>query len=713
MSPTAPNLSRFARALCTSLFTFIAILCISSELWAQYQTNGAFATRGARGRQPLSIKYDLEMAAGMQIGFVNVSVADPSGPSKSDRNLVAVVYVKLWGTSSQTLAFRQPFKLPEGATTASIEVPFPSLQSQIAWDVGIFEDDSDIEDTRNKKSNLNQQDYHWSYMGNQLGAVVQFAGLQATTTDRDLRAEEAKAFNTFATAKIAAANQANGVAVGTPGTVITASNLQSVDKASGDWRRYYPYPVWFASVAALAEIHSTRPDTMDALRTYVTAGGRVFIYEVNSAEALSQVDEFFGVDAVSNAVTWQKAVSIAPSGRLSEPTASSATQNTSELVPGLVDGKCYLGRTMGLGQVIVGKQPLKELLTHDSYFDMVISNNQARLALTTVSHDGSWFWQNLILEVGKPPVLTFCAMVTLFGGLLGPGLLYFTGRLKRRSLMIFLVPAVSLVATLAIVVYGVLHEGFGTHIRVHSVTAYDPASQHAFGWSRQNYFTGLPPREGLQFPLDAYVRTVVADDSYSYSGSPDPRYGVNGTVTYAQQQTWMNWLKPRQHQQLFVGHKVDPATIPISFARGASGAVQVSNLTDSVLPFVALRGEADDYFVATDLGAKKTVELQPQDHDSVAIVVGRIGADYKPVMPPEVASGGDSIMNFGNPRRYSRTYAMQSDILSEAYKLYLSDSLELPPFGFATLVPEFTGIAIPIEGTQADNVNLVIGVKSW
>ena len=71
-------------------------------------------------------------------------------------------------------------------------------------------------------------------------------------------------------------------------------------------------------------------------------------------------------------------------------------------------------------------------------------------------------------------------------------------------------------------------------------------------------------------------------------------------------------------------------------------------------------------------------------------------------------------MNFGNPRRYARSYYVQaSEIINDAFKRYMSDDLALEPHGFATLVPEFGAIEIPLKGIQSDNVNLVIGVDPW
>ena len=164
----------------------------------------------------------------------------------------------------------------------------------------------------------------------------------------------------------------------------------------------------------------------------------------------------------------------------------------------------------------------------------------------TADSDSDWFWRNLIRTVGKPPVWTFCAIVTLFGALLGPGLLALTGRLRRRSLMIFLVPAISLVASLAIVAYGVLHEGFETHVRITSVQAIDGDAKLGFAWSRQNFFSGSPPRDGLKFSPHTYARPVYAEISdTNYWAERDPRKDRTCTVNIEpDQQRWSGWLRP-------------------------------------------------------------------------------------------------------------------------------------------------------------------------
>ncbi len=703
----------------------------ASEVSAQYSAAGAFATSGYRGRTPLSVNYTLDMPPTLAMGSVEITISDLSGPSKADRNLEIVVYVKEWGRRN-CIAYRKALQLAEGATTAQLSIPFPCTQSQIAWDVGVFEDGRDIEDTRRPKNN--QASYHW-YHSNQWNGVAIIGCLQASAADDATQAATTKVFSDYAAAQYAKANVKNQQIAMPGGTIVNTARLLLANDASGDWRSYFAYPAWFVTADAMREINDSLPQVAEALRTYVSAGGMLAVYDAQSPEAYQAANRLLGCpeayathweaysdsefgewtvratgakDAIrSNAETDQKSGAKAATTAAGNAPISTFAE--------LFSKQKVLIRPFARGSVLVTRKSASELLVA---LDGVLMNTGVRYTrtlpdLTAAARDENWFWQNLILEVGKPPVLVFCIMVTLFSAVLGPGLLYFTGRIQRRSLMIFLVPAVSLLATLAIVLYGVLHEGFETYVRVHSVTAYDAPSQVAFGWSRQNYFSGLPSREGLSFPRDAYVRPVQANEGTRYSNDPDPRMNMDGMVSFAAVQTWKSWLKPRQHQQLLVGHRVDSSTIPISTEAGVSGGLLLKNLTDTTLPFVVLRGAADDYYITTDLGPMKSVDLLPQDRDSVAVIVGRVGADFKPVVPPELASGSDSLLNFGRSRGSRVAYQTQSDIIGEALKVFMTDDIELNRYGFVTLVPEFDAIAIPLKGIQSDNVNLAIGVAPW
>ncbi|MDX1930243.1 MAG: hypothetical protein SFV81_27195 [Pirellulaceae bacterium] len=769
MRRSEKRLQRRTRILQFALL-ILTVLISSTPVAAQYANGGAFATRGYRGRTPLNVTYTLEMAPSMAVAALKVKIVDSAGLSKVDRKLTVVLYTQNYGqVAEDSLAYRKEVEIAEGATGAQIEILFPASEAQFAWDIGVFEEGRDIEDKR-KSKNSNQQEFHWSLNYNldmtSVGALIPSA------VDPKVESPNLKAVTTYLDTTINSTALARAGVVA--GSGVVSSPSIPVDQASDDWRRYFSYPVWIASVEAVAEINKEQPQVATALRTYISAGGALWVYRVNSSESMATVNRLLsGLGGNAELASWQSVDKVTPpwwildsevgtkqpavetdnkqtkaiegagvaydaallTDTLLETGLGSHRDNLNDMMSVLgfddvslellqrgrsrllnsLGSEKLLEREFGQGRVIICNRSLDEL--DDSEIGAVIvpkNNIAAACALTARSHDGNWYWRNLIIEVGKPPVWAFCVIVALFGALLGPGLLTFTGRIQRRSLMIFLVPTVSFLATLAIILYGVLHEGFETYVRIHSVTAYDGPAQVAFGWSRQNYFSGLPPREGLQFSADTYARSVLPDDATNFRSSPDPRRNVEGMVSFGQKQTWNDWLKPRQHQQLLIGHKVDPRTIPISTQRSAAGKLVVKNLTAQTLPLVVLRGDKDDYYLEADLGSNESREPEVQDLESVSIVVSRIGVDYKPKIPQELEGGSDSLLNFGNPRRYARSFAVQeTEMIDEAFKRYLSDDLDLAPHQFATLVPEFDAIEIPLKGIQSDNVNLVIGVDPW
>ncbi len=746
------------------------------------QVSDTFTTRIYRGRSVLQVSYSLDMSGSMSLGAVKVVVKDSKGASTADRNLVLMLYIKHYGSGAAPVAYRYPLKLAEGQAVAQVEIPFVGAGSQLSWDVGIFEDGRDIEDTRKRPPN--QATYQWLYNVNVNQQSFPVAGLLASDA---VQGVEAKNVSIVAGMTNQPAATQTYTAPGMIATNAVASpNVLSVGDASEDWRRYFSYSIWIASQSAIAEINQRRPQVARALRTYISAGGNLLIYDVQSPSSLQEVNQLLGFsEDQTDVAPWKSLTNIKSpwwtisenelvkrrqSSKTQSPAQSPTDANldaggllfdTALLTETLVESEWgthrgnllraadlfgftdtvvfpgvdaehspffslredvfsqlateqILHRPYLRGRVLIASKPLHEL--PDGLLDKVIKHSKLESGWQMTNHDfdGNWFWRNLIASVGKPPIWAFCAMVTLFGGLLGPGLLYFTGRLQRRSLMIFFVPVISFMATLLIITYGILHEGFETNIRISSVTAYDPSAQVAFAWSRQNYFSGLPPREGLEFPIEAYVRSVHATEVRNRHGSPDPREGVRCVVDVGEQQHWRGWLRPRQHQQLLVGHPVDAASIPISTATGEDGGLLLSNLTSMTLPLVVLRDGKENYFTAVDLGPLETRECQAMEKSGAAAIVGRLGSEIKPRIPIEMEGSSGNLLSFGRNGSYTtNSQAIVTEIINSVYERVLTDKLELEPFEFATLVPEFEPIIIPVKGKQANNVNLVIGVDPW
>ncbi|MEZ6133355.1 MAG: hypothetical protein R3C53_00455 [Pirellulaceae bacterium] len=374
--------------------------------------------------------------------------------------------------------------------------------------------------------------------------------------------------------------------------------------------------------------------------------------------------------------------------------------------------EAILKRSYLNGTVLVSVKPLPELPT--SLHEFLARSELYGSVCHQVSDqvDGNWFWKNMIAAVGKPPVWIFCGIVSLFALILGPGLLFVTGRLKRRSLMIFLVPAFSSIATLIIVAYGVFHEGFETYVRVSSVQFIDPATGRGFAWSRQNYFSGLPPREGIVFAEDTYARPVASADSNRYRGDSNPRKGASVTVDLSESQRWIGWLKAREQQQLMIGHPLSEVSPPLALEGLYDDSVSVRNCTAHDFPLVVLRGADENYYYTEALRAGDSVVLRPLLKADMGSSANRIFNDIKPQVPEELRGG--SMMTLGSRRGMSSaTINDASDALNQVFTRYLSDRPEIPPFGFAVVQTHSDQVEVPVEGKIEEGTHVILGVQPW
>lgn len=708
------------------------LLCDCSSAVAQNATADSFITRTNRGRNALRVDSSLLMSPSYSVGTLRVTIRDMKGKSPADRDLTIVFFQKTYGTTDDSAyAYRQPVRLAEGQQQTAVEITFIQPRSQYSWDVAVFEDGRDIEDTRNVDSS--SANFNWTYNEGHLYAFGAIAATSEAVSNIESELDSvAEAFVAQNTSNNNSSVQASG---GQP---------VSLSEAPTDWRRYFAFPSWTLSSTAARQIVAMRPEVAQALRTYVSAGGNVLIHQAKEDEDIETVERLLETSfqsstfvagrvtgSITTPLTVERNVLVNP--QIPNPTidgelelakqqaaeANKQTFELSDLEQGkhrehllqLLGSNSLLTTNYRFGTVMISSADLAQIPVDELKYSAFRSNFTDA---STASQDGNWFWKNLIRAVGKPPVWTFCAIVTLFGAVLGPGLLFLTGRIGRRSLMIFLVPALSFLATGAIVLYGVLHEGFDTHTRVTSVQFVDGDSSQGFAWSRQNYFSGLPPREGIHFPSDAYVRQVTAVEDQYYYGNMDPRKASHTTITLGEHQTWQNWLKARQHQQLLIGHRIDDARPPIDCERTGEGKIKVVNRTDTLLPLVLVRGAEEDYYFLQDLAKGEQRQVVAEDRDSVAAAVSRGVIDYRPEAPQELNESG-SLLSFGTGRRrYNQQVSIETaDVLNSSFARYMSDKFSLPPFGFSVLATKSEAILVPIDGKSEDNMHLIVGTQTW
>jgi hypothetical protein len=694
---------------------FLAWHYAASLACGQAVSSESFVTRGYRGRDVLTVNAQLQVPPSSTFGKMRVVIEPTNKVSTSDRVLQVVFYVNFLGLSKDgAFAYRVPAVLAEGAKQVIVDIPHVQFDGQCTWDVGVYEENRDIEDQRVRQTN--QESYQWNSSTQQ-----QLFPLATLVDDTQLAAGSNVAVVDLAQALFrdeqlqlaVTTGYGGGIGGGTrAGLVAGNSSVVPVSQASGDWRDYLAYAAWVVSVDLLDQLAAINPAARSALRTYVASGGTLLIHDAATAEDLQRINQLLDEATASQ---WMRVVNGDSSGATEVAVGLHAIPlaASSDLTQGLLDNLLaeeVVLRSHLFGHVLVCKSSPAGVANKLAFLATHASNNFP--SVVSAAQDGNWFWKNLIRAVGKPPVWTFCALVTLFGAILGPGLLFITGRIGRRSLMIFLVPVVSLVATTCILAYGVLHEGFGTHTRITSVQKINTEGKWGFAWSRQNYFSGLPPREGLTFSADTYVRPVQIK-SNNWNASIDPREGIGSNILLGEQQTWQDWLRARQQQQLLVGHRLDSPVAPLSITSGDGDSMVVENLTAETIVLAIIRGSGSEYYLVEQLLAGSQVTCLPEARQTVGAKVARAAVDYRPVAPPELQDGG-SLVNFGS-RRSSRSSASteSNDVINLAFKNYMSEELRLPQFGYSLLTRDSSNVELPVDGTNNDSLHLIIGVQPW
>lgn len=698
------------------------------------QTIETFVTRSYRGSDVLRVDSEHSQPPTASFATTKVTILNPKRKSPQDRAFEVVFYMSSWTHSREAYGYSVPAKLLQGQSQVTVEIPHPLPSPQFAWKVMVYENGRSIEDRRQTGPNV--ASFNYGYLdGSTVSTVAALQG-QAETQDSVNQSLDSvlqnALINTTATVngRIFPTPNANSTRVSIGYRVVPTSS------ASDDWRTYMPFTCWVVSANTLKEINESRAPVAAALRHYVASGGSVLVHGVENQELMGEVEQWLGFESLSDGGRNRQMVKIAKTAEVESESVDEFGERqvekeelATEQVPITAErwGVEMLGSDEILtqdflaGRILILPEPL-DAGSKDLVVQVLKRNAGQNVAsLSAVESDSNWFWRNLIEAVGRPPVWIFCGLVGLFGAILGPGLLFFTARQRRRSLMIFLVPLVSLLATMSIIAYGVLHEGFATYARVTSVSRFDFDANSGFAWSRQSYFSGQPPRGGMVFNRDTYARPVVAENE-NYYRAADPVKDSQYRVALSEHgQVWKGWLKPRTQQQLLVGHPLTRFDSPFEFER-IEKQLKVSNRSVQDLPFAAFRGEEENYFFVEDFKAGDSIVLEPETEAEVAAHIAQAMVPLKPKLPVELEGGGTLNLGLGNRRSRTTSYE-GNDVINLSINNYFSDKLEMVPYSFATILRENAAIEMPFDrsdseaggGTEvvAEGLHILIGNQTW
>jgi hypothetical protein len=456
---------------------------------------------------------------------------------------------------------------------------------------------------------------------------------------------------------------------------IVGAKCDTIDlsQASADWRMYSAFD---AVLIRHSELKLASTEQIQALLTYVLAGGHcVVISRDKTDDAVLAVDRIFGM------VDDEPEVSRA---RWSDASIFSAKVGAMRSHGG---GKLYVLNNEQLG--------IEDLIKSSMQFSMSSVPLQG-------NGDVNWHWRNLIQSVGGTPIWGFVSFVTLFVIVVGPIAIWFTSKLRHRTLLMVLVPAVSLITTLLVVVYSLVSEGWGSYGRVASVQFVDELSDQSFVWSRQSYFCG-GGEENLSFPAQSILK-LVNPNFENHRGSIDPRVNSKVVEIRSEKDTVLlsGWLLPRNQQHLLAGFATKKPKLPVNISRASNGSLAVNNLTDNLIPVIILKeSEHQGYFIE-QLMPGETREVAPDRLDSIALKRNAID-DFTPQVPNFLASSYFPYL----------PDVSEDPVDGIVHKL---TSNKLSDFGFIIVQQKTPDIPLPLERSAYEkekHFHIMTGVTRW
>ncbi len=440
-------------------------------------------------------------------------------------------------------------------------------------------------------------------------------------------------------------------------TDIKFSTLQ-IANSPVDWRGYLGYE---AVIIGADSFEIASPSQLKALSNYVLAGGYLIIHHASPDTPL-KVDQQFQSKP-----------------NLKEKDSRWTTNNSVDRQYGFL--RQYGGGTIAVYEVL-----------SPNWQDLVKRSEQYPFGdLAAISSsDRSWFWRNLVLSVGKTPIWSFVGFVTLFVIAVGPVMIRVTDKLRHRTLLLFLVPSFSLAATLLFMLFNVSRDGFSTYGRVAALHYYDVDTQQGFSWSRQSYFSGAPPREGLKFEPSTFLRPY--SDDYDNGQWRDPRERVGAVVQLNEDSVILkSWMTARSQQSLLAGSPVGVTQFPISAKTINDEKISVKNETNATIPIVVLKRSAAMCFCALDLGPGETRELAAETTGKVDATVRTRRIDLEPKMPLEV----DTVPSRPYNRYYYRSEESTVDPIDNALRKFTS--LNIPDYGYWIVSPQLPMHPLPFS----------------
>ncbi|HEY1067291.1 MAG TPA: hypothetical protein VGE52_14315, partial [Pirellulales bacterium] len=223
--------------------------------------------------------------------------------------------------------------------------------------------------------------------------------------------------------------------------------------------------------------------------------------------------------------------------------------------------------------------------------------------------------------VGRAPVLQFQILITLFALVIGPLNFYLLRRNHRLHLMLITVPLCAGIASVGLLGYALFADGFGTKTRVRSITLLDQPLRQATTWSRQAYYSGLTPSNGLTFSQDVVVMPV--QDARDSEDVYRPSLFRRLVWADGKQELASGWLAARKPTQ-FLTARARSSEAALQVGAPANEKLPVKNELGAKVKHLFVREADDKWYSAADVEPGASLALDPIDSSTVRDALAKI-----------------------------------------------------------------------------------------
>ena len=680
-----------------------------------------------------------------------------SGPAVADREVLVELYPSA-RPSSRGLSVSQYITLPEGATEITETVLVP--QNQRWGNIRI-----DVWENGRKLKDLSMEGFGTGARQEWTEGIPKILILDSDAPPRHLRDVFVQTAGASGT-DLASRNlpDVRGLANFLPNQFNVSVDAQIRDTdvlshvsqldhlelipprgAPQSWLGYTCLDLVFISHADLIVMVTDEPARWQALRRWVTSGGTMCVFgmgdqfqrlvDLENQCGLSPLEESAGTRRgwqVPDKNQYAQTIPVLstfrqnlrqnlrtgrvfrnPSGQLIAGQPAQPTQPTKPATS--YSGAHFLSRPWALGTLVAFDD--EEIFPgNDQQWQYLLNSLGTRRWMWYQRHGVSLrrenkdFWNFLIPGVGEAPVGAFRILITLFIVVIGPVNYVLLRRWRRLNWLLVTVPAGAMVVTMGLFGYALLSDGLGARVRIRSFTHIDQNLGQAVSWSRQSYYAGLAPSEGLVFPKDMAVYSLVQFPPTEYSRGTQRSQRLHWDD---QQRLQHGFISSRATSQLItVRARSTSARLIVSEPREKNAAPVAENRLGAAIQLLVLRDKQGNYFRARDIPLGGKSPLSAATVQEIRQELSRVYSQHRISLPegfdPEDHRGAVSFMTpyrsnyWGNDASLPAPTALTSILEQNLSRLlmYRPDHRDFVPGHYMALVGRMPEVSLGIPAAR-------------